>query len=86
MQPWGHLTSHLPLELCEMIIDWIPAGGYISYTLRSLAVCALVCRAWNLAAQQHLDTNFGCKNAILSYNRDAMAKPFLLRYVIVLIW
>ena len=62
-----------------MVIDMVPDEGYTTHTTEALAMCALVCRAWSPLAQQHLDSNFGCQNAILSYNRDAMPKPFFLR-------
>ena len=78
---WGHVHSRLPMELYEIVIDLVPDEGYTVHTMRTLAMCALVCRSWNPLAQQHLDSNFGCKNAILSYNNDAMPKPFLIRYV-----
>lgn len=81
--PCGHQTSHLPIELCEMIIDCIAAGVDDSLrTLKTLAACARVCRAWLHRAQYCLSSDFTCRNATLQrWPNVAIRRPFSLRWV-----
>lgn len=82
--PWGHIGAHLPIELCEMVIDWVAEEGLDRPALQALVACARVCRAWTSRARFHVHRSFTCRDASLyicleDEGKAEDCKPFLLR-------